>query len=150
MNRTKPLALAGSAFVLVMAGAGLALASGSSVTIDVPGGYGVRYSNVCGKIHENYDLFRRTAKIQAEGSVTPAPSAPFKVELEIKQCVNGVFVKIGDRFATGQAGTGKFTGIFSAGPIAPKSTQPGAIAYERVRARIGSASSEYDYFAVTN
>jgi hypothetical protein len=118
--------------------------------VEVSGYYGQRDKTVCGKVHENFKLFHRTQAIGADGLLVPASSKPFHVRLEIKRCVNGVFVKLGDRFATGQAGTGEFKGSFSAKPLAPKSTRPGAIVYDRVRAIVGTSRSQYDYFAVTN
>jgi hypothetical protein len=150
VKATKRIALAGSVLVLLATAGGLALAAGRAVTVQVVGGYGARYANVCGKVHKHYDLYHRTAKIEADGTVTPAPTTKYTVRLEIKKCVKGVFVKIGDRFTTGQAGSSSFVGTFRAGPIAPSSHKAGAIVYERVRAILGGSRSEYDYFAITN
>ena len=150
MSRRTRIALAASILAALASGAGLALAAGTRVSVEVSGYYGQRHKTVCGKANEDFKLFHRTGSVGAEGLVTPAPSKPFQVRLEIKRCINGVFVKIGDRFATGQAGTGQFKGSFSAGPLAPKSRTAGAIVYDRVRAIVGTARSAYDYFAVTN
>jgi hypothetical protein len=150
LKRTTRIALAGSILVLLAAGGGLALAATRLVTVDVKGQYAVRYQSVCGKVHENFKRFHRAQTIEADGLVTPAPTKAFPIRLEIKRCIHGVFVKIGDRFTTGQAGTGEFKGLFRAGPLAPRSRLPGAIVYDRVRAIVGTSRSDYDYFAVTN
>jgi hypothetical protein len=149
LRRPICLALAAVSLALI-AGGGLALASGRVVTVEVKGYYGERYQTICGKTHEDFKLFHRTQTIGAEGLVVPAPSKSFKVRLEIKRCIKGVFVKLGDRFTKGQAGSGEFKGFFKAGPLAPKSHRHGAIVYDRVRAIVGTAYSDYDYFAVTN
>lgn len=150
LKRATHIALVASVLVVVATGGGLALGAGSTVTVQVKGQYAKRFRTVCGKVHKHFDFFHRRQTIKAEGVVTPPPGKAFKVRLEIKRCIHGVFVKIGDRSTTGQAATGDFKGLFSARPLAPRSTKPGAVVYDRVRAIVGTARSDYDYFAITN
>jgi hypothetical protein len=151
LKRPARIALAATVLVLLTAGGGLALAAGSSLTIEVKGQYAKRYRTVCGKVHKHFRFFHRGSRIEARGFLAPAPSGHVAIRLQIKRCISGRWVEIANRQAQAKPLTGEFKAFFSARPLAPHSHKRRAVVYERVRARIGSSVlSTYEYYAVTN
>jgi hypothetical protein len=150
LKATTRIALAASVLAILTAGGGLALGAGGSATLELKGQYAKRYRSVCGKVHKSFRFFHRGSTIEARGFLAPAPTGHFTVRLQIKRCSGGRWIEIANRFTQGQGLTGKFKAFFSARPLAPRSHKRRAVAYERVRARIGTVESAYEYYAVTN
>jgi hypothetical protein len=132
-----------------MSPAGGALAAGPSLSLEFKGQYVKRNHTACGKA-KRFRLFHRNATIEFRGFLTPPSIKHFPVRLELKRCVGGHWLKLGDRFVLGKRATGKYKGFFGARPLAPRSHRPRAIVYYRGLTRVGATRSTYEYFAVTH
>lgn len=139
------VALAG----LAVATAGIATAAGASVSLKLKREYRRHHVTACHRA-EDYRLFHRSARIEWEGFLTPAPAGHFPARLEIRRCVRGGFHRVAVRATTGKKLTGKFKGLFSARPFAPRSHSRHAITYYFAFATAGGGRSKKVFFGVTN
>lgn len=142
------LLLATAAAVGVVLAAGTAGAAGTSLSLELKGQYAKRHHVACGKA-KVFRVFHRRSTIEFRGFETPPPAGHFSVRLELKRCVRGRWVKIGDRFTLGKKLTGKYKGFFSARPLAPRPNRRRAITFYEARAIVTGATSPNAYFAVT-
>lgn len=69
----------------------------------------------CGALHHVH-IYGRGIRIAATGRVTPVPSGPWKVKLQIKVCRNSAYHELAKVHVTREGHGGKFTSTLSALP----------------------------------
>jgi hypothetical protein len=84
--------------------------AGTSVTLNLHGGYANHTVRACGITH-HYTYFRPRRTISYSGTVSPAPSGSWQVKLKLKKCVRGRFVTVFQTRVSGRSG-GRFSGSF--------------------------------------
>jgi hypothetical protein len=150
MTRPRPALLAVCVVAVAIGLGGIASAASTApLTLKLKGQYAKKHRTACGK-RKHLRFFHRSSTVEWEGFLMPAPTKHFAARLELKRCVRGTWRKIGDRFTTGKPLTGKYKGFFRAKPLAPRSHKKRAVVYYRARTFVGTTSSDYEYFAVTN
>lgn len=108
-RRRIALALAAAA-VLGVSGAGVLIPSGSSaaggtsVTLNLKGGFANHQRVACGDLH-HYTYYHRRHRIRFAGNVSPEPSGSWEIKLKLKKCVNGTFVTVYQKHFSGGSGT---------------------------------------------
>lgn len=146
--RAVRLILAIAAASLVVAGVGVA--AGSSVSLEVKGQYAKLHRTRCGKT-KNFRAFHRRSTLEFRGFLTPAPAGHFPVRIKIERCVRRSWRKVVDYSITGKKLTGKFKGFFPAAPLAPRARHHHRTsAYYRAKAFAGGAESPEAYFLVNS
>lgn len=147
--RLRSLLFALALVVAVTTIAGIAIAAGTSVTLEFKGQYAKARRTACHK-SERFRLFHRRSTIEFRGFVTPHPAGHFPMRLELKRCAGGQWRDAGNRSTIGKKLTGKYKGFFSATPLAPRSHRRRAIVYYSGRAIMTGGRSTKAFFAVTN
>jgi len=148
-KRLSSLLLAIGVTAAIMALGGVALAAGTSVTLEVKGQYAKLHRTTCHKT-KSFRVFHRRSTVEFRGFVTPHPALHFPARVKLERCVSGHWRAIGNRETIGKKLTGKYKGFFSAAPLAPRSHRRGAIVYYSARAIVTGGTSAKAYFAVTN
>ena len=96
--------LAGGALLLLTA---TAVAAGSSITLDLKGGYKNQTKVVCTQ-RNHYTVYHRGGLLRMDGYISPAPALPdgaWRVKIKVKRCKGGRFVEIWHGYAAGNGTT---------------------------------------------
>jgi hypothetical protein len=96
--------LAGCAVLLLGASA---FAAGSSITLNLKGGYRNQTRVACTQ-RNHYTVYHRGGTLKMEGYISPAPALPdgaWRVKIKVKRCKRGRFVEIWHGYARGNGVT---------------------------------------------
>lgn len=97
MKGVVPLAVA-----LALAVAAGGSAAGTTVSLELKGGYANRTLTGC-RIRHHYTFYRPSATIAVAGVVLPTPAASgWEVKVKVKRCVAGRFRTVWARFVPGE------------------------------------------------
>lgn len=145
-SRTIPArsALALTASLMLLASSPVSAQAPTKVTIKVKAATSTLHTGRFCHKHKRVRVFRKGARLEYKGLVTPAPAKHFPVSLRIEVCSGGRFHVVQRHQFQGKRASGRYKAFFTA----PKPGRRAKITYFAARARVNGVTSPRRYFGV--
>jgi hypothetical protein len=155
-GRRAVIAAACTIVIGLVALAASAMASGSTLTVEVKGEYAKVHRIACQKNKPNWRAFHRASTLEVRGYLLPAPATHFQVRVKIEKCVRGQWKAVHDYYLVGEDTSdphpGRFKAYYPVRRYAPKAGRHHRlrVSYYRAKAYVGTLFSNEQYFFVNS